>query len=65
MQEMNGHLLDRNLDVFPQKWTFFIQTLMITLKIDVTLKSFLVMQFPIIVWINFFLESLFGLKQFH
>ena len=35
---------------------------MITLKLDVTLKSFLAMQFSIIVYISFYLESLFGLK---
>ena len=35
--------LGKNLDVFPQNSTFFIQTLKIVLKIDVTLKSFLAM----------------------
>ena len=56
---MNRHLLDKNVGVFPQNSTFFIQILilMITLKIDVTLKSFLVMQFSIIVWINLTLNS--------
>ena len=48
-QEINRHVLDKNLDAFPQNSTFFIQILMITLKIDVTLKSFLAMQFSIIV----------------
>ena len=42
---MNRHLLDKNLDVFPQNSTFLIQILMIILKIDVTLKSFLAVQF--------------------
>ena len=56
---MNRDLLDKNLDVFPQNSTFFIQ--IITLKIDVILKS-LAMQFSIIVWVNFFLERFFGLK---
>ena len=32
------------------------------LKIDVTLKLFLAMQFSIIAWINFFLEGFFVLK---
>ena len=39
------HLLGKNLDVFPQNSTFFMQILMIILKTDVTLKSFLAMQF--------------------
>ena len=39
------HLLGKNLDIFPQNSTFFIQILKIMLKIDVTLKSFFVMQF--------------------
>ena len=59
---MNRHLLDKNLDILPQNSTFFIQILMRTLKIDVTLKSFLAMQVSIIVWFNFFLESFFGIK---
>ena len=42
---MNRHLLGKNLDVFPQNSTFFLQILIIILKIDVTLKSFLAMQF--------------------
>ena len=42
---MNKHLLDKNLDVFPQNSTFLIQILKIILKINVTLKSFLAMQF--------------------
>ena len=46
---MNRHLLDKNLDILPQNSTFFIQILMRTLKIDVTLKSFLAMQVSIIV----------------
>ena len=59
---MNRHLLDKNLDILPQNSTFFIQILMRTLKMDVTLKSFLAMQVSIIVWFNFFLESFFGIK---
>ena len=39
------HILGKNLDVFPQNSTFFIQILMVILKIDVTLKSFLAIQF--------------------
>ena len=46
------HLLGKNLDVFPQNSTFFKQMLMIILKIDVTLESFLAMQF-----INYFLNQ--------
>ena len=53
---MNRHLLDKNLDILPQNSTFFIQILMRTLKIDVTLKSFLAMQVSIIV------DSTFSLK---
>ena len=35
---MNRHLLGKNLDVFPQSSKIFLQTLMIILKIDITLK---------------------------
>ena len=35
---MNRHLLGKNLDVFPQNSKIFLQTLMIILKIDITLK---------------------------
>ena len=42
---MSRHLLGKNLDVFPQNSTLFIQILIIILKIDLNLKSFLVMQF--------------------
>ena len=38
-------LLGKNVDIFLQNSTFFIQILMIILKIDVTLKSLLAMQF--------------------
>ena len=55
---MNRQLLDKSLDVFPQNSTFFIQILMITLKTDVTLKSFLVMQFQLL------FESTFSMKVF-
>ena len=48
------HLFGKTLDVFPQNSTFFIQILMIILKIDVTLKSFLAMQF-----FNYCLNQLF------
>ena len=49
IQKMNRHLLGKNLGVFPQKLKFFLNILMIILKIDVTIKLFLVMQFSIIV----------------
>ena len=48
IQKMNRHRLGNNLDVSPQNSKFFLQILMIVLKIDVTLKSFLAMQFSII-----------------
>ena len=37
---MNRHLLGKNLDVFPQNSTVFLQILMKILKIDALLKSF-------------------------
>ena len=45
IQKMNRHLLGKNFDVFTQNSTFFLQILMIILKMDVTLKLFLAMQF--------------------
>ena len=51
---MNRHLLGKNLDVLLQNSTFFLQILMIILKIDATVKSFLVMQF-----FNYCLDQLF------
>ena len=50
----NRHFLGKNLDVFLQNSTFFTQIVMIILKIDVTLKSFLTRQF-----INYGLNQLF------
>ena len=52
MKKMNRHLFGNNLDVFLQNSAFFIE--MITLKIDVTLKPFLTMQF-----FNYFLNQMF------
>ena len=45
--KMSRHLLRKNLDVFPQnpKLIIVMTILMIILKISVTLKSFLAMQF--------------------
>ena len=62
---MNRHLLGKNLHVFLQNSTFFIQILMIILKINVTLKSFLVMQFFNYCLNQIFLAIFFALKQFH
>ena len=42
---MKRPLLGKNLDVFLQNSTFFIQILMIILKTDVALKSFLAIKF--------------------
>ena len=47
----------KNLHVFLQNSTFFTQILMIILKIDVTLKSFLAMQF-----FNYCLNQIFPCK---
>ena len=44
----------KNVDVFRQNSAFFLQILIIILKIDVTLKSFLDMQF-----LNYCLNQLF------
>ena len=41
---MSRHLLGKNFDVFILNSTFFIQILMIILKIDVALKTFLATQ---------------------
>ena len=40
IQKMNRQLLVKNLDGFPQKSNICLQTLMINLKTDITLKSF-------------------------
>ena len=45
IQKMNRHLLGKSLDVFPQNENFFLQIVMIILKVNVTLKSLLSMQF--------------------
>ena len=49
---MNRHLLSKNLDVFLQNSTFFIQIIIIILKIYVTLTSFLAMQFQLLLEID-------------
>ena len=54
LQKMNRHLLGKTSDVFPQNSTFSIQIVIIILKIDVTLKSFLAVQF-----FNYCLNQLF------
>ena len=56
IQKLNRyrHLLGKNLDVFQQNSTFFRQIVMIILKIDGTLKSFLGMQL-----FNYCLNELF------
>ena len=51
---MNRHRLGKDLDVFPQNSTFFLQIPMIILKIDVALKSLLAMQY-----FNYCLNQLF------
>ena len=45
IQKMNRHLLGKSLDIFPQNENFFLQIVMIILKVNVTLKSLLGMQF--------------------
>ena len=55
--KMNRHLLGKNLDVFPQTSFFVLHILMINLKIDLTLKSFLVMQFFIYCLKELFLRN--------
>ena len=42
---MNRNLLGKRLDAFLQDSTFFMQILITILKVDVTLKSVLAMQF--------------------
>ena len=63
---MNRHLLGKILDVFPQNSkNFFLQILMIVLKIDITLNSFLARQLFNYSLNQLFLEIFFDPKSFY
>ena len=62
---MNRHLLGKNLDVFPQNSKIVLHILMLILKIDFTLNSFLTMQLFNYCLNQFFLEIFFAPKYFY